>query len=381
MQSLRIGVLYSTAGPYAAIGRDCRDGVDFALAELEHQSDKLGVRVDPVFRDPAGDLSAYVEHGRALIRDEGCRHILGTITSAARKEVIPLVEKHDGLLWYVCPYEGYEANENVIYTGACPNQHLVPLLDHLMPSTGRRVYTVGANYVWGWEMNRLARELIVASGGEVVGERYLPLEETDVGRIIADIERQRPDFILNNLIGPSSYAFLGAIRRLGERDGRFGPERCPVASCDLTECELGEIAQGAAVGQLSAASYFDSLATPENEDFKARVLRHFGRNRRISSFFASAAVTLRLCAEAFAAAASDEPADLREALYQNTYETPFGALRIDARTNHAALPFHLGRITASGSFDIAVSRPAMAADPYLTGQPSRSAAPKLRIVS
>jgi branched-chain amino acid transport system substrate-binding protein len=230
-------------------------------------------------------------------------------------------------------------------------------------------------------MNRLARELIVASGGEVVGERYLPLEETEIGRIVADIERQKPDFILNNLIGPSSYAFLEAIRQLGERDTRFGPDRCPVASCDLTECELGEIVDGAAIGQLSAASYFDSLRTAENRDFKARVARHFGADRRVSSFFASAAITLRLCAEAAAAAESDEPAEMRDALYRNTYSTPIGALRIDARTNHAALPFHLGRITASGAFDIVASRPAMAADPYLTGQRPRGARPKLRIVS
>ncbi|WP_264830592.1 transporter substrate-binding protein, partial [Klebsiella aerogenes] len=75
-----------------------------------------------------------------MLREHGCRHIVGTITSIARKEVIPLVEKHDGLLWYMCPYEGFEANENVIYTGACPNQHLLPLFDYLLPRYGRRPY-------------------------------------------------------------------------------------------------------------------------------------------------------------------------------------------------------------------------------------------------
>jgi hypothetical protein len=117
-----------------------------------------------------------------------CATTAAAISSApsrrGRKEVIPLVEKHDGLLWYMCPYEGFEANDNVIYTGGCPNQHLIPLFEHLIPRFGRRPYLVGANYVWGWEMNRLARELIEEAGGEVLGERYLPLEETAVDRIV-----------------------------------------------------------------------------------------------------------------------------------------------------------------------------------------------------
>jgi branched-chain amino acid transport system substrate-binding protein len=379
MRSVRIGILFSTSGPYGAMGRDCRDGVAFAVAELARH--RFDVAVEPVFLDPGGDLPAYVAAARRLLRDEGCRHIVGTITSAARKEVIPLVEKHDGLLWYVCPYEGFEANESVIYTGACPNQHLLPLLDHLMPRRGGRVFTVGANYVWGWEMNRLARELVAAAGGTVVGERCLPVEETDVDRLVAEIARQKPDFVLNNLIGPSSYAFLTAFRRLADEDPRFAPDRCPVASCDLTECELDEVDAAAAVGQLSAASYFDSLETAENRSFKARVAAHFRAPRRVSSFFASAAMTVRMCAEAAAAAGSDEPGALREALYRSSYRTMQGTITIDPRTNHAALPFHLGRIRSDRSFEIIASRPATAADPYLTAARLARPPQPLRVVS
>jgi ABC-type branched-subunit amino acid transport system substrate-binding protein len=374
--ALKIGILFSTSGPSAPMGRDARDGAEFALAEFSAAS---GQAVEPVFFDPHADLSAYLDGARQLLR-AGCRHIVGTITSAARKEVIPLVEKHDGLLWYMCPYEGFEANENVIYVGGCPNQHLIPLFEHLIPRFGARPYLVGANYVWGWEMNRLARELIHNAGGEVLGERYLPLEETAVDRIVADIEQRRPSFILNNLIGPSSYAFLAAIRKLGERDPAFRAENCPVVSCDLMECELDEIAPGAALGQLCAASYFDNLDTSDNLAFKARVAAHFGSQRRVSSVFAGAYTAAKLCATAIVAAGKDEPVAVRQTLYASAWPTLFGPLSIDRETNHAALPFHLGRINADNGFDIITSRPPLAADPYLTGR-SRPVAPKLRVVS
>ncbi|MBN9983324.1 transporter substrate-binding protein [Rhizobium laguerreae] len=374
--ALKIGILFSTTGPYGSMGRDARDGADFAMAEYAGVE---ALAIEPAFFDPHADLAAYLDGARHLLR-AGCRHIVGTITSAARKEVIPLVEKHDGLLWYMCPYEGFEANENVIYVGGCPNQHLLPLFEHLIPRYGARPYLVGANYVWGWEMNRLARELITNAGGEVLGERYLPLEETAVERIVAEIAQRRPSFILNNLIGPSSYAFLEAIKALGDRDPAFRAENCPVVSCDLMECELDDIAAGAAAGQLCAASYFDSIATPENAAFKIRVTEHHGAERRVSSVFASAYTAVRLCVDAIVAAGSDEPEAVRRELYNRSWPTPFGALSIDRETNHAALPFHLGRINADNGFDVVASRPPLAADPYLTGR-NRQALPRLRVVS
>jgi branched-chain amino acid transport system substrate-binding protein len=373
--ALKIGILYSTTGPYGSMGRDARDGAEFALREF---AGSAGLAIEPVFFDPHADIAAYLEGARQLLRS-GCRHIVGTITSAARKEVIPLVEKHDALLWYMCPYEGFEANENVIYVGGCPNQHLIPLFEHLIPRYGKRPYLVGANYVWGWEMNRLARELVTNAGGEVLGERYLPLEETAVERIVSDIEQRRPSFILNNLIGPSSYAFLEAIRLLGERDAAFRPENCPVVSCDLMECELDDITPGAALGQLCAASYFDNLATPENAAFKARVAGHFGAGRRTSGVFASAYTAIKLCTDAIVTAGSDDPIAVRQQLYQASWPTLFGPLVIDRETNHAALPFHLGRINAENGFDVIASRAPLAADPYLTGR-NKPVSPRLRVV-
>ncbi|PRD51534.1 transporter substrate-binding domain-containing protein [Phyllobacterium myrsinacearum] len=375
--AVKIGILYSTTGPYGAIGRDSRDGAEFAMDEIRAAYPGA---VEPVFIDPQGHIPDYLEGARSMLREHGCRHIVGTITSIARKEVIPLVEKHDGLLWYMCPYEGFEANENVIYTGACPNQHLLPLFDYLLPRYGRRPYLVGANYVWGWEMNRLARELISKAGGEVLGERYLPLEETAVERIILDIEQRRPSFVLNNLIGPASYAFLRAFRALGDRDSAFLPENCPVVSCDLSECELDEIGAGVATGHFSVAAYFDSLVSPENLAFKAAASRRFGPQRRLSNIFASAYAAVKLCGETIVAAGTDEPQAVRRALSGVPLSTVFGPVRIDPDTNHMALPFLLGRINDLNGFDIVNAQPAIAADPYLTRRRTKTPV-RLRIVS
>lgn len=105
------------------------------------------------------------------------------------------------------------------------------------------VFLLGSNYIWGWEMNRVAHDLIADASGDVRGERYLPLGETEVARLIEEIRATRPDFVFNNLIGSSSYAFLRAYAEPGREDEHFLPYHCPVASCNLTECELEAIGE------------------------------------------------------------------------------------------------------------------------------------------
>ena len=381
MTILRLGILFSTSGDYGVLGRDCRDGAMIAIEELRGA---CSITIEPVFEDPAGSGERYIELARKMLQEDGCRHVIGTVTSQARKDVIPVIEKHDALLWYVCPYEGFEANPNVIYTGACPNQHLLPLFEHMIPAYGRRVYLTGANYIWGWEMNRLAREIVTEAGGEIVGERCLPIGDPDVDRIVAEVAARRPNFILSNMLGPSNHAFLRAMRELGRRDPAFRPERCPVVSCDLTECELPEIGFGVADGQLAAASYFDSLDTPANRALKAQVATRFGSERRVSSYFATGYATVRLCVEAVTRCGTDDPVKVRAALAGLEAPSPLGPLLVDPATNHANLPFLLGRISGA-DFVILQSRPAAVADPYLIrkrtiAQP-RSSQPQLRVVS
>jgi len=381
MLTTRLGVLFTVSGDYGVLGRDCRDG---ALAAVEDLQEEGVIAIEPVLGDPAGASERYVELARQMTQTGGCRHVIGTVTSQARKDVIPVMEKQDAQLWYVCPYEGFEVNPNVIYTGACPNQHLLPLFDHMLPTYGRRVFLAGANYVWGWEMNRLAREIVTDAGGEIVGERCLPIGETDVRRLVAEVEARRPDFILSNMLGPSNHAFLRAMRDLARRDGAFAPALCPVVSCDLTECELPEIGAGVADGQLAAASYFHSLDTPANRALIARMAIRFGGERRLSSYFVTSYASVGLFAEAVVRCGSDDPAAVKAALAGVESMSALGPLRIDAATNHASLPFLLGRI-AGEDFEILQSRPAVAADPYLTWRRaavrSPAARPSLRIVS
>ena len=134
------------------------------------------------------------------------------------------------------------------------------------------------------------------------------------------------------------------------------------------------------MGQLCAASYFDTLDTAGNRAFKTRLAHWKGEERKVSCVFASAYTAVSLCIAAIEAAASDEPGAVRNSLLARSWPTLFGDMRIDPSTNHAALPFLLGRINTERNYDVIATAPPIAADPYLTGT-AKAMQPKLRVVS
>src|SRR5690606_17824295 len=94
-----------------------------------------------------------------ILQGSSARHIIGCVTLWSRKEVIPVLEPFGGTQWYACLYEGFETSDHVVYMHACPNQQSLPLFSHVVPRFGADVFLLGSNYIWGWEMNRVARNL------------------------------------------------------------------------------------------------------------------------------------------------------------------------------------------------------------------------------
>ena len=379
----RIGVLLSDTGPYGTVSRSMRNGAMLAFEEIR-QSGGLDISLEPVAADPAGEPARYPELSAALL-GHGIRHVVGCYTSSSRKDVIPHFEKHDALLWYPSHYEGFESSNNVIYSGAAPNQHIIPLIQYLLNNVGKRAYCVGSNYIWAWENNRILREGLTSSGGTVLGERYLAVGETDHQKVIRAILEARPDFVFNTLIGTSAYTFFRDLRAACKDIGLDQSSAIPIASCSLSEPELLEIGPDAMDGHLSSSVYFSRIASRANQQFVAAYRKMFPGGPSVSADAEAAYIAVRLLAAAIAQAGTDDVNAVRQAVALQRLEAPQGSVHIDGQTNHAYLTPRIGRSNAAGEFDVvyAASQP-VRPDPYLVQTtPRYAAAPqqaKLRLV-
>jgi ABC-type branched-subunit amino acid transport system substrate-binding protein len=341
------------------------NGVLLALAEIADDP-AFDFSLEPIVRDPGGEPAAYGRECEDILRHRKVRHIIGCYTSSSRKEVIPAIEKYDALLWYPSHYEGFESSGNVIYTGASPNQHIVPLLQYMLRERGKRVYCIGSNYIWAWENNRILREIVRASGGAVLAEKYLTVGSTDIGRFIREIRAMQPDFIFNTLIGESSYAFYRAYAAAGTEDHAIGPGRIPVTSCSLSEPELLSIGPGAAADHIASSVYFQSIDRPKNQEFVARYRARFGADRVTSADAEASYIATILLASAIRASGSSEIDQVRSALHGCRLDAPQGTVWVDPENNHSFLTPALGISRADGQFDVIwrADRP-VKPDPYL----------------
>ena len=260
-----VGILISSDGPYSVVSKSMLCGALLGIAEA--QAEHRDLEIEPIIANPRRRQRALFRDGRRDASERHSSHVVGCYTSSSRKEIIPLFEKADALLWYPSHYEGFESSSNVVYTGAVANQHLLPLVEYLLSYVGPKAFCVGSNYIWAWENNRILREAIGPNGGTVVAERYFPVGCTEFGQAIDAILAARPSFVFNTLIGESSYQFLRDLRAACRSRGIDQAREIPVASCTLSEPELAAIGPAAVDGHITSSVYFSSLDTPENDRF------------------------------------------------------------------------------------------------------------------
>ncbi|UNK40094.1 transporter substrate-binding domain-containing protein (plasmid) [Shinella sp. H4-D48] len=379
-----IGLLFSVTGSYGTVGASMLHGARLACGQI-NADPEFGVRLSPIEHNPGSDLNAYAPAVETMI-SSGVRNVIGCYTSSSRKEVIPVFEKRDALLWYPTHYEGFESSSNVIYTGAAPNHHMLPLVDYFTRHIGHRVFCIGSNYIWAWESNRILREELAQRHGTVVGERYLPVGETDVDCIVEAIFAAEPDIIFNSLIGESAYAFFRAFRAACRSRGIDQAQRYPIASCNLSEPELDSIGPDAVDGHLSSSVYFASIDTIANREFVSRYNTAFPGNHGPSAEAEAAYVATILLAQSLRAAGTDTMNDVKTCAANQRLRAPQGEVVIDPETFHTYLTPRIGRSRADRHFDIVydAGKP-VAPDPYLINSTSILEAsplrPSFRIVS
>src|SRR4051794_3284876 len=189
--SIPVGIVCSQSGPYQAMGREVLKSALMAVDEVNTSAD-FDFTLTAHVRDPRGVISEYHTVCDDLIRNVRVEHIIGCYTSASRKQVLPIVERTDRLLWYPARYEGFECSDNVIYVGASPNHNVLPLVQYVLDNLSREIFCVAPNSVWTWETNRVPRERVSAADAKTPAERLLDLGEGPVDHIADEIFRPKP---------------------------------------------------------------------------------------------------------------------------------------------------------------------------------------------
>ena len=347
-EPIRVGILHSLSGTMAISERPVVDATLLAIDELNAKGGLLGRAVEAVVADGASDGAIFAREAERLITQKQVATVFGCWTSASRRTVRPVFERHNHLLFYPVQYEGLEQSPNIIYTGAAPNQQILPAVRWCRTVLGkRRFFLVGSDYVFPRCANAIIRDCIANLGAEVVGEEYLPLGMQNAADIVGRIERAKPDMILNTINGDSNVAFYRALRSL-----RANAPDLPVMNFSIAEEELLGLNAADVVGDYAAWNYFMSVDREINRSFVRRFQQRFGGHRVLTDPMEAAYFGVHLWAKAVTVAKSSDVQAIHHAVLSQSMDAPEGMVTIEPTTQHTCKTMRIGKIVDASTFEV-----------------------------
>jgi urea transport system substrate-binding protein len=345
---IKVGVLHSRTGTMAISELPVIDATLMAIDEINESGGLLGRPIEPVVEDGESEGATFAAKAEKLMTQDKVCAVFGCWTSASRKTVLPVFEKHNHLLFYPVQYEGLEQSPNIVYTGAAPNQQIIPALKWCVTALERKkFFLVGSDYVFPRAANAIIRDEAASLGAEIVGEEYLLLGSSDVKEIVQKIAAAQPEVILNTINGDSNVPFFRALRAAG-----ITPDRIPTISFSISEVELSSLNTKNLVGDYAAWSYFQSIDRPQNREFVRRFQTRYGGQRVISDPMEAAYIAVHLWAQTVKEVGSEDVARIRQAVRHQAFDAPEGLVRVDPETQHVSKVFRIGRITSNSRFEV-----------------------------
>ena len=343
--SIKVGILHSLSGTLTASERPLQQLLVMMIEKLNRQGGLLGRPVEAVIMDPRSDTRAYADQARALLHEHKVAAIFGCWTSASRKQVLPVLAEHNGLLFYPSQYEGEEQSPNVIYTGATPRQQALPAVDHLLSLGRRRFFLVGTDYVYPRTTNAIIRNYLKSRGigDDAVAEMYTPFGARDWRDKVHEIRKfaGRDGAIIATLSGDANVHFFRERARQGlDADG------LPVMSLSLGEAEMPALHERNLIGHMVAWTYLHTLDSVENHAFINEWRAFTGDvNATTNDPMEASWLGFRLWTQSVQAAGTTAVAAVRAALAGRSIRALSGFdVLVDPENQHLHKPSIIGRM-------------------------------------
>jgi ABC-type branched-subunit amino acid transport system substrate-binding protein len=212
----RVGVISDQTGALSFMGIANVNVARMVIDDINAKGGLLGRPIELYIEDSATDDDVARAAAAQLVQAD-VDVVVGGIYSSTREAIkVPVVDEAGKLYLYPEQYEGQECHPLIFCTGPVPAQQVEPLFPWLMRETGATsFYMPSADYVWPRTLNKKVREVVTARGGEIVGERYFPLDHVDYESVVADIMATGADVVFNTIVPPGLTPFLAQLHEAG----------------------------------------------------------------------------------------------------------------------------------------------------------------------
>jgi urea transport system substrate-binding protein len=268
-----VGSILDETGPLNVYGKPDIDATNLAIRDINTHGGVLGRPLKLISYDSQSDNAKYTQYANKLTLQDKVSVLMGGITSASRETIRPIVDRTKMLYFYNTLYEGGVCDKNVFNTGPVPSQQLAPLIPYATKNFGKKIYIVAADYNFGHISADWAKKYAKQAGATIVGTDFVPLESSDFGAVINNLQAAKPDVVVSLLVGGNHTAFYRDFAATG-----LNKSMKIVSTTFGGGSENIVLAPKKSKGVTVAFPYFQELDSPANAAFLRAWHAEYGKN-------------------------------------------------------------------------------------------------------
>jgi urea transport system substrate-binding protein len=356
-EPIKVGALCPMTGIAAWSGEMMRDCTQLAVNEINAAGGLLGRPVEIVLEDTETNPEKGVAKAQRLILQENVDVIIGTLFSSVRNAVKEVTEENGMLLLNPTYYEGMQCGKYYFSTGSVANQQFSGSVPWLVENEGPKFFLVGSDYQWPRGSFEVLKPILEEAGGEVVGEEYVPLGNTEWSALIRRIDSAAPDVLMRLVAGSDGVAFISNAYDFGLL------EKMATAGAGVAEAWGSGLRPEVREGVYMSVDYTMAIDSPENRAFLAAYRGIAGETAVLDPIPEHQYENMRLYGMAVEKAGSVDKDAVAEALTEVTLQGPAGPVSFSKENHHAVLTYYLTRMDKRNKFEIVLVTPDIVPEP------------------
>ena len=336
---IKICVIDDHSGDFALIVKPKTLGYETAIKEINDAGGVLGRQLEMVFYDGQSDVKRHQELAQKCILDDEVDVIMAGATSSAREAARAVAVENEVIYWHNNQGEGGIADKYSFFTGPIPEQQILTGVSYMIEKYGPKMYILAADYGFGQVSALWTHAAAGLYGGEVVGEEFIPLGNSDFAATIANIQKAKPDFGVFYLVGGAQYNYY---------------PQAAAAGANIPAVSTVNVQQGyehkrypppALVDMYIPFGFVEETPTDSARAFveKARAINP--DEPYINQMTRCAYVAIHLMALAWERAGTTETQATIAALESGlSFDAPEGPVFLDPATHHLTMDIRMGRV-------------------------------------
>jgi len=264
-EPIKIGAIFALTGQLAKLGEQFKNGVTFAVEEINRQGGINGRKIELIIEDNQSDVKAAVSAFNKLVEIDKVKYVL-SFGSAINLALKPIAEEKRVLLFADAAHPKITENTKFIVRHSnIANSDAKVLIEGVKNKNPNSVGIIFVNDDWGVVFNKEFNRLLLEFNPsiKITSESHLP-SDTDFRTQLTKILKNNPDTIIIASFGSAPGIIIKQLRELGYDKNIF------VNIGFILTTDAQKIAGDAAKG-----IYYQTME--ESKDFENVYMQRYGK--------------------------------------------------------------------------------------------------------